>query len=326
MKAAVLNNFKSDLEIKEIDIPKITDDEVLVKISYAAVNPLDNLIKDGTINLISPYKLPQILGNEMVGFITSIGKNVKDFKVGDRVFARLSIDKIGAFAEFISINHTHIAKVPTYLSDAEAACIPLAALTFLQAIKLINAKSGNSIFISGASGSFGIIALALAKQMGFKIYANGNENFKQTALELGVCEYFTKNDDYTKIKVDFVIDSIGGDETFKQFKILNKGGKLVSLKAMPDMKFAKSFNLSKLKQVLFYFAGLKLNNAAKKVGCEYHFMFVRESSKNLQELSKILEEIKFHPLVGEIFSIDDINKALKSLKNNNKKGKVLIKF
>ncbi|MBZ7979567.1 alcohol dehydrogenase catalytic domain-containing protein [Campylobacter sp. RM12642] len=150
MKAAVLNNFKSDLEIKEIDIPKITDDEVLIKVTYAAVNPLDNLIKDGALNIITPYKLPLILGNELVGVITSIGKNVKEFKVGDRVYAMCE----KAFAEYVTINHKYIAKVPEYLKDDEAACVPLASLTFLQAIKLMNAKNENSIFISGASGSF----------------------------------------------------------------------------------------------------------------------------------------------------------------------------
>ncbi|MBZ7982954.1 alcohol dehydrogenase catalytic domain-containing protein [Campylobacter sp. RM12647] len=150
MKAAVLNNFKSDLEIKEIDIPKITDDEVLIKVTYAAVNPLDNLIKDGALNIITPYKLPLILGNELVGVITSIGKNVKKFKVGDRVYAMCE----KAFAEYVAINHKYIAKVPEYLKDDEAACVPLASLTFLQAIKIMNAKNENSIFISGASGSF----------------------------------------------------------------------------------------------------------------------------------------------------------------------------
>lgn len=320
MKAAVLNKFKNDLEIKEVDIPKITDDEVLIKVSYAAVNPLDNLIKDGTLNIITPYKLPLILGNELAGVVTSVGKNVKEFKAGDRVFAMHE----KAFAEYVAINHQYIAKVPEYLSDDEAACVPLASLTFLQAIKLMNAKSGSSIFISGASGSFGNLALPLAKD--FKIYASGNANFKQKALKLGVCEYFTKSDDYTKIKVDFVIDCVGGDETFKQFQILNQGGKLVSLKGMPDMKFAKSLNLSKLKQILFYFAGFKLNNVAKKVGCEYHFMFVNKNGEELRQVSSMLDEIKYHPSVGEIFNLDDINKALKSVKNSNKTGKVLIKF
>ena len=114
-----------------------------------------------------------------------------------------------AFAKYVAINHNYIAKVPECLSDDDAACVPLASLTFLQAIKLINAKNGSSIFISGASESFGNLALPLAKD--FKIYASGNANFKQKALELGICEYFTKSDDYTKIKVDFVIDCVGGN-------------------------------------------------------------------------------------------------------------------
>ena len=158
MKAAILEKFNkngNDLVIKELQIPNVKETDVLIKIKAAGVNPLDNMIIRKEVQLIVPYDLPLIMGNEFVGVIEDKGPDVKGFDVGDRVYARMPLDKIGAFAEYTVIDYKHIAKVPDYLSDEEAAAIPLTALTALQSYKLMNVKSGESIFISGGTGSFG---------------------------------------------------------------------------------------------------------------------------------------------------------------------------
>ena len=102
MKAAILNKYDKngvDVEIKDIPVPEIGNDDVLVKIVYAGVNPLDNMIIRGEVKLITPYKLPLVMGNEFSGIVEEVGINVSDFKKGDRVYARMPLDKIGAFAE-----------------------------------------------------------------------------------------------------------------------------------------------------------------------------------------------------------------------------------
>ena len=103
MKAAILNGYNKngcDLEIKNIPVPEITDTEVLIKIHTAGVNPLDNMIVRGEVKLIVPYQFPLVMGNEFVGTIEKTGTAVKDFKVGDRVYGRMPLSKIGAFAEY----------------------------------------------------------------------------------------------------------------------------------------------------------------------------------------------------------------------------------
>ena len=147
MKAAILNEYNKngcDLEIRDIPIPKVADNEVLVKIRTAGVNPLDNMIVHGEVKLIVPYSFPLVMGNEFVGIIEKTGSAVKNFSEGDRVYGRMPLKKIGAFAEYAAIDQSAIAKVPEYLSDEEAACVPLTALTALQAFELMHLKKGET--------------------------------------------------------------------------------------------------------------------------------------------------------------------------------------
>lgn len=115
MKAAILNGYhknECDLEIKDIPVPEIGEQEVLVKIHTAGVNPLDNMIIHGEVKMIVPYKFPLVMGNEFVGVIEKTGAKVSKYSVGDRVYGRMPLQKIGAFAEYAAIDQNAIAKVP----------------------------------------------------------------------------------------------------------------------------------------------------------------------------------------------------------------------
>lgn len=145
MKAAQHTKYHKEnitVTITEIEKPKISSEQVLVRVKAAGVNPLDNMISRGEVKLIVPYSFPQTAGNEFVGVVEEVGNQVKNFKLGDRVFARLPFDSIGAFAEYIAVDSKALAKVPEYLSDVEAAAIPLTALTIMQALELMIAEAG----------------------------------------------------------------------------------------------------------------------------------------------------------------------------------------
>ena len=152
MKAAVLTGYDKngrDLELLELPTPQPAPGEVLVKIRTAGVNPLDNMIVRGEVKLVVPYRFPLVMGNELVGTVEKLGGDTSRFAVGDRVYGRMPLSKIGAFAEYAAVDETALAKVPDYLSDEEAACVPLTALTALQSLELMGARAGDSIFISG---------------------------------------------------------------------------------------------------------------------------------------------------------------------------------
>lgn len=330
MRAAQVEKYDKNnisVRITDIQIPDVWQGDVLVKISAAGVNPLDNMISRGEVKMIVPYKLPTISGNEFVGIVHKVGSKVSKFKINDRVFARLPLDKIGAFAEYVAVDENALAIVPQYLSDIEAAAIPLTALTIMQSLDLMKAESGKTIFISGGTGSVGAMAIPIAKAKGLTVITNGSADNKERVLELGASRYIDyKTEDYTKVlsDVDYVLDTLGGDETKKQLQILRKGGKLVSLRAMPNGDFAKRMNLPKWKQLILGLAGSKFDKLADKYGVSYDFIFVESNGRQLQEVADIFESLKIQPSIDTVYSFDDINAALDNVANGRSKGKTNI--
>lgn len=285
MKAVQIDNYSKTVDsvkIGETSIPEIKPDEVLIRVKSVGINPVDNMITRGDVKLITPYSFPLTIGNELAGVIEKTGEKVTEFKEGDRVFSRLPTNKIGAFAEYVAINKKDLAKIPEYLSFNEAVAIPLTALTAYQAIDILQVKSGETLFISGGSGGFGAMAVPLAKARGIKVITNGSLENKERVLALGAEQFLDyKTEDYAQLlhDADGVIDTIGGKDTEKQFSILKQGGKLVSLKGMPNGRFAKKMGLPLWKQWVFGFAGRSFDNMAKKRNQEYHFIFVQSSGE-----------------------------------------------
>ena len=134
MKAAQIKKYSKEIQVSvnEIPVPEPHEDEVLIKVMAAAVNPLEILQLTGSVRLIQDYKMPLTLGNECSGIVEKVGNNVKDFRTGDRVYARLPIQKIGAFAEYVAVDHKALAKMPSGYDFVTAAAIPLAGLTAYQ--------------------------------------------------------------------------------------------------------------------------------------------------------------------------------------------------
>ena len=332
MRAAQVEKYsKNNNSVKLVDIekPSIGQKDVLIKVSAAGVNPLDNMIPREEVKMIVPYKLPIVAGNEFVGIVEKVGEKVSKFKVKDRVFARLPLNKIGAFAEYVSVDENALALVPDYLSDVEAAAVPLTALTIMQALDLMKAESGKTIFISGGTGSVGAMAIPIAKAKGLTVITNGSGANRDRVIELGASRFIDyKTEDYvnTLSDVDYVLDTLGGNETEKQMKIMRKGGKVVSLRAMPNGSFAKRMNLPKWKQFLLGIAGRKFDKLADKYGVSYDFIFVESNGEQLQEVADLFESLKIKPSIDEVYPFEQINSALDKVANGHSKGKTVIEM
>ena len=294
-----------------------------------SVNPLDNMFVREEVKLITPYKYPLVMGNEFSGIVEKTGSSVTDFTEGDRVYARMPLNKIGAFAEYVAINKYAIAKIPDYLKFDEAACVPLTALTAIQAFELMNPSKGEKIFISGGTGGLGAMAIPIAKDLGLHIITSGSEKNRQRVMDLGVSEFIDyKTQDYSEIlsDVDYVLDTLGESELEKEFKILKPGGILVSLKGLPNEEFAKRMGLSTVKKLLFKFAGRKFDKLASKKNQKYYFLFVESNGKQLEQVSRIFEEKNIKPSIDTIFELSDVNKAMDKVDKGGSKGKTLIKI
>lgn len=230
MKAVQIKNYSKNINITLNDIPKpeISDSEVLIRVRAAAVNPVELLIATGSVRLFQDYPMPLTLGNECSGIVEQVGSKVKDFQKGDSVYTRLPIGKIGAFAEYVAVEQDAVAKMPEGYDFNTAAAIPLTGLTAYQAmVEELEAKPGETILIPGGSGSFGQMAVPIAKALGLRVIVTGNPRAKEQFLAMGVDRYLDyKTENYWKVlsDMDHVIDTLGPGEFEHELAVLKKGG------------------------------------------------------------------------------------------------------
>lgn len=333
MKAAQITKYSKKIhaQVNDIPIPEIDDNEVLVKVKAAAVNPLEMLVITGSVKLIQDYEFPLTIGNELAGVIEKVGKNVTDFHVGDDIYTRLPLKKIGAFTEYAAIDAAAIAPMPKNLSYVEAAAAALTGLTAYQGLhEELEAQSGKSVFIPGGSGSFGQMAVPIAKAMGLNVIVSGNSQARERTLEIGADQYLDyAKENYVDLlsNVDYVIDTLGAKEFDNELKIIKPGGRLLSLKTGPNKRFGKDNNFPWWKQKLFSAVGAKYDNKAKKLDVEYRFIFVRSDGAQLKEITKIIEKNNIVPPIHPtLFTIGNVNEALELVANGRPKGKVIINF
>lgn len=333
MRAVQIQRYAKTIHtvLREIPIPEISDSEVLIRVKAAAVNPVDLLIQTGSVKLIQDYPKPLTLGNECAGIVEQVGRKVKSFHKGDKVYARLPLDKIGAFAEYVAVNEKEIAKMPAGYDFATAAAIPLTGLTAWQALtEELEAKPGQTILIPGGSGSFGQMAVPLAKALGLRVLVTGNARAKDQFMAMGVERYLDyKQENYWEqlSGLDGVIDTLGPAEFAHELSVLRKGGRLVSLRTGPNRTFAEHKQFPGWKKQLFALAGRKYDKAAQKQGKEYRFVFVRSDGAQLRKVTEIVEQQQIRPAVDDrIFSLEQANEALQLVAKGPLRGKVMIEM
>lgn len=332
MRAAILDRYDKNgapLVVRDIPTPEPAPHEVLVRIHTAAVNPLDNMIVRGEVRLIVPYHTPLVMGNEFSGAVVRTGREASAFKPGDRVYGRMPLAKIGAFAEYAAVDESALAHVPAYLSMEEAACVPLTALTALQALDVMNAQPGQTIFISGGTGSLGAMAIPIATRTGLRVATNGSARNEKRVRELGA-EVFI---DYKKQRyvdelhdMDCVLDTLGERELPDEFRVLKPGGHLVSLRGIPNGSFAKREGLPLLKRALFGAAGRKLDSMAARKDQTYDFIFVHEAGAQLERIAELFPADR--PLAVSIdstYGLDEVNEALEHVRSGYSQGKTLLR-
>lgn len=333
MKAIQINHYSKDIRTLLCEIPKpdVSDSEVLIQVKAAAVNPLELLILTGSVKLIQDYPMPLTLGNECSGVVVQVGRNVTDFQPGDPVYTRLPLHQIGAFAEYVAVDHRAVANMPQGYDFATAAAIPLTGLTAYQGlVEELEAKAGQTVLIPGGSGSFGQMAVPIAKELGLHVIVTGNARARDSCLAMGVDQYIDyREQQYWDVVsgVDHVIDTLGPSEFEHELSVLKPGGRLLSLRTGPNRAFAIRNGYSGLKKVLFSLAGKKYDTAAKKQEKEYRFMFVRSDGAQLQKITEIVEKHHIAPAIDpRMFSLEQADEALRLVAQGRLQGKVILQL
>lgn len=333
MKAVQIKRYSKEINTTLSDVPKpqISDTEILIRVKAAAVNPVELLILTGSIKLIQDYSMPLTLGNECSGLVEQVGSKVEKFQKGDRVYTRLPIGKIGAFAEYVAVEQDAVAKMPEGYDFNTAAAIPLTGLTAYQAmVEELEAKPGQTLLIPGGSGSFGQMAVPIAKALGLRVIVTGNARAKEQFLSMGADRYLDyKTENYWEVLsgVDHVIDTLGPNEFERELAVMKKGGRLVSLRTGPNKAFAVQHHFGGLKKQLFALAGGKYDKAAQKQGKEYRSLFVRSNGAQLEKITGIVNQQQIKPAIDpHIFSLNQANEALQFVAKGQLNGKVMLQL
>ena len=331
MKAFIVDRYGNNDGVRagEMPDPEVRDDDVLVQIHAASLNPLDLKIRGGSLKLILPYRLPFVLGNDLAGVVVRVGSRVRRFKRGDEVYARPDQDRIGAFAEFISIKEDAVASKPKELTMEEAASIPLVGLTSWQAlIERANLKAGQKVLVHAGSGGVGTFAIQLAKHVGALVATTTSTANLDWVKRLGadiVIDY--RKDDFETLLHDYdvVLDTLGGETLEKSLRVLKPGGKLVSLSGPPDPDFAKDIGSTWILRLVMRLLSYRIRQKAKRHQVSYSFLFMRASGDQLREIASLIDSGIIRPVVDRVFPFASTKEALVYVETGRAKGKVVVK-
>ncbi|NWL88139.1 NADPH:quinone reductase [Paenibacillus sp. 79R4] len=330
MKAITIEKYgkRVPFVMTEQPMPDIGEQDVLVEIHAASLNPIDYKIKQGKAKILLNYKFPLILGNDFSGVVVKVGRRVNTFKPGDEVYGRPRKNRIGTLAEFIAVHEEDLWLKPQNLTFEEAASIPLIGLTTYQAfVDILNLQKGQKILIHAGSGGVGTFAIQLAKLMGAFVATTASEKGDELVKSLGadlIINYKKENFEEILTGYDAVFDTLGGEALEKSFRILKPGGQIVSISGLPNARFGKETKAGWLKTAIFSIASRKIKAQEKKSQTRYHFLFMKPSGEQLMVIKGFMEGGLIRPVIDKVYPLKDTEQAFHYLESGRAKGKVII--
>ena len=332
MKAFVVDRYqkRTALRLADMPTPELHEDEVLVEVHAAGVNLLDAKIRGGEFKLILPYRLPLILGHDVAGVVARVGPRVRQYKVGDEVYARSDDFRIGTFAEFVPVKEASLALKPKGLTMEEAASIPLVGLTAWQAlVEKANLKKGKKVFIQAGSGGVGTFAIQLANHLGATVATTTSTTNVALVKSLGadvVIDYKTQDFEDVLRDYDVVLNSQDGKTLEKSLRVLKRGGKLISISGPPDPEFGKEVAAPGFVRLVMRLLSSGVRRKALGLGVGYSFLFMKASGSQLREITRLIEAGAIRPVMDRVFPFASTNEALAYVEAGRAKGKVVIKI
>jgi NADPH:quinone reductase-like Zn-dependent oxidoreductase len=315
--------------LMEVPTPTLRPRDILVDVRAAGLNPVDFKFRQGKLRVIYRSRLPLVLGNEFAGEVVAVGAEVKRFSVGDRVFARVAKDRLGAFAERAAIGEDCAAHVPPNLDFEAAAGVPLAALTALQALRdELGLKPEHKVFISGGAGGVGTFAIQIAKWLGAQVTTTASKRGEALVRSLGadeVIDYTT--DDLSRIGKDFDagLDLIGGETLDKMFKIMKPETKIVSVAAVPEPQTALlDLGGRRSLAAVFWVISYGVRQRARRAGVGYRYLFMHPSGNDLAQLAQLIEQGRLQVIIDKSYPFAKIAEALDYVESGRAKGKVVV--
>jgi len=322
-------NIETNLIFNEIDEPTITDNQVLIEVHAAGVNPIDYKIIEGALKRIHKLTFPAPIGFDVSGVVIKKGINVKHLKIGDEVYSRVPRESSGTFAEYIAVNESLVSLKPSNLDFNSSSSLPLVGLATVQSFQKANLKSGDKVLIHAGSGGIGTFAIQYAKNKGAYVYTTTSTKNVSWVKALGadrVIDYKTEN--YLDIvkDIDIVYDTLGGNYTLEAFDVITKGGKVVSIIGKVDKETAIELKLNGFIRFILSLKRMKITKKIKKKSAYYKLILMQPNGEQLTEIKKLVEKNLIKPVIDKTFPFSESIDALLYQKTGRAKGKIIIKM
>jgi len=303
MKAIRIYEYGNADTLKLDDAPQLSigDDQILVRVRDAGVNPIDWKIRQGYMKQVMPANFPLTLGQDFAGEVVERGKAVDQFAIGNRVFGFAQ----GTYAEYAAAPISTVAAMPQSMDFATAAALPTAGSTALQIIRdVVKAAAGITVLIHGAAGGVGSFASQMARNMGARVIgtATGPDLDYLKSLHVDeVIDFKRERFEEKASGVDAVVDLVGGETLARSYAVVKKGGVLVTTVQPVD------------------------ESAAKQAGIRAVQMFMKRNAADLAELARLVEKGAVKPRLSQTMELKHAREAQELSETGRAQGKVVLK-
>ena len=303
MKAIRIYEYGNADTLKLDEAPQLSigDDQILVRVRDAGVNPIDWKIRQGHMKQIMPANFPLTLGQDFAGEVVERGKAVDQFAIGNRVFGFAQ----GTYAEYAAAPISTVAAMPQSMDFAIAAALPTAGSTALQIIRdVVKAAAGITVLIHGAAGGVGSFASQIARNMGARVIgtATGPDLDYLKSLHVDeVIDFKRERFEEKASGVDAVVDLVGGETLARSYAVVKKGGVLVTTVQPVD------------------------ESAAKQAGIRAVQMFMKRNAADLAELARLVEKGAVKPRLSQTMELKQAREAQELSETGRAQGKVVLK-
>ncbi len=299
-----------NFSLKEIPEPKINSGQVLIRVEAIGINPVDIKTRNGK-GQAQQYKdaTAMVIGWDVAGVITKIAEDVKDFSIGDEVFGTINFPgQGGAYAEYAVAPANQLARKPANISMPEAAAATLATLTAWQALTHQgHIKKGDRVLIHGGAGGVGNYAIQIARNIGCYVITTASASDADFVKGLGadeVIDYKTQKFEEIISNIDFILDTIGGENFVRSLKVLKPEGTIVLI-STPNIE--------------------ETNKVAEEQHVKnYKLMMMHSDGEDMKHIAEMLANGSLKVHVDKTFPFDEIPDAQNQLENGKVRGKIVI--
>jgi len=327
MRAAVIHRYGGPdvLAVEERPAPAVGPRDVLIDVRAASLNPIDFKLRERKVWPVLRPSFPLILGCDVAGVVAQVGAAVTRFAPGDEVYARLEKGRMGGLAEQVAAAEPVVAKKPAQASFEEAASIPLAGLTALQALReAAGLRPGQRVLVHAGAGGVGSLAIQIAKILGLHVATTTSGKNADFVRSLGADEVvdYTKEDVAARLRdLDAVFDTLGDASEVRSMTLGKPGGVVVGVSGLPDPGFAM---LPWFARPIVWMRTRARRAAIARTGARFVYLFMRPDGDQLAELAAWIDVGRLRPVVHRTYPLAEAREAFAELERGHARGKIVV--